>query len=421
MKSVCPQCGSTESRARFGAQRECRECGARFTPTKPVWERLIFAFVFLAPGLIFGVIAAFFCFMALEGPAARGMFRGAFLFGAFALLCFIQCIRELIGRREKPSQEDDRTSAGEPKEDEDLEVLAWPPPLVPQEEAEALVREIAEKHGAKRILRSLGNWPQKHLDHAIDHFAQQMDDDETPLVLLDASFLSNGKAGLLVTNRGLYSSFYSRPIWLADINDVSYVTPGLADHLLVHLFGGLYTVLSGIRRLQNRLQVNGKTVYSSGNPLRSTFWEELLTELAEAARGQHTEGEEKQKPSVVMLETALRVRENDFAEMRQIRNPSWNDLERSIRALDQDSHPSLRIWAGEVEKAPALEILGGNGKFVLREFGDGWIYYDPSAGEEEIEVCTGVPGHRAPAFYVCTDLQRVLEIARHYVQTGTPE
>jgi Sec-independent protein translocase protein TatA len=426
MRSICPQCGSSQSRRRSGAERVCRECGTRFTPTKPVWERSIFAFAFLVPGLLFAIVVVFLtlgALGALGGPPSPEALRVAVIFGVLALPCLVQGVRELIGRGKKTSQEDAGDSTDEAREDEDLQESTYPPPLVPQEEAEALVRDLAEKYKAKRILRSLGNLPPKQVANAAAHFASQMEEDETPLVLLDSSFLRNGKAGLLITNRALYSSFYAHPIWLADIDEVSYATPGLADHLAFHFFGGIiYAVFFGFRNLQNRLRVNGKTVYSSGNPLRWEFWIELLTELAaEARRRQRTEEEQPQKPSVVILEIARRVRVDDPAEMRQIRNPSWHDLERSIRALNQDSHPSLLIWSGEVEQAPALEILGGNGKYVLRELGDGWTYYDPSAGEEEIEVCKDPSGHRVPAFYVCTDLQRVLTIARHFVETGTPE
>jgi hypothetical protein len=329
------------------------------------------------------------------------------------------------------------------------------------------VRAIAEKYKAKGILRKLGNLREDHVANAIACFAQVMDDEETPLTLIDTSFLGNGKAGFLLTNRGLYSSFQSRPLWLSDIHDVSYATPGFERYLFLSLLtaailvlaylGGMmgagigellshiglpprpfslgWSILSlllslyyvvfvslGFRQLQTRLLVNGKAVYCGRNRLRGAFWTELLTALAEAARqAQVGEGDGRRKPSVVVLETTLRSHENESVEVRNIRNPSWRDLEQSIRDLDQQSHPSLRIWAGEVEQAPALDILGGSGKYSLRELGDNWVYYDPNGGEDEVEVCVSGAGYRCPAFYVCTDLDRVLEIARHFVETGTPE
>lgn len=423
MDTACPHCGSASTKRRSGAERVCRDCGTRFIAHTPFWERFLFALVFLVPGLILAAITIVCLLVAQQNGAGGGVLGGASAFGALALICFVQGVRELIGHSKRSSRKRNDSSAGDSSEGEYLEVIPSTPPLIPQEEAEDLVREIAEKHKAKGVLRSLGNIPEKKIDNAVASFAQPMQEDESPLALIDSSFLGNGKAGFLLTNRGLYSSFYSRPIWLADIERVSFAKPGFSDHLVAHLFGGLlYGVLFGFRQLQNRLLVNGKTVYSTGNRFLVGFWIELLTELAELAQQpQVVEDDIPQKPSVVILETALQIGEGGAAHMRPLRNPSWHDIERSIRALDQSSHPSLRIWAGEVEQAPALEILGGNGKYVLRELGDGWTYYDPSAGEEEVEVCTGIPGHRAAAYYVCTDLQRVLAIARHYIETGTPE
>lgn len=460
MKCVCPQCGSVETRRRSVAERVCCKCGTRFAPPTLRGERSIFALVFLVVALVLGVAALGLFEMALDVRARqrREIFFGfGSGVGILALMCFIQGLREL----EEPAEVSSGRAAGDSfsksVEAESLPFVLPCPPLLPEEEAERLVREVAEKHGAKRILQTLGRLRQMVVHNAAACFAQQMDDDETPLTLIDTSFLGNGKAGFLLTNRGLYSSYCLRPVWLADINDVCYTTPGFGIYFFLYLstagmivcayLGGMlgfvlpprpfspgWCILSGFfslylamyltfgsRQLRNRLLVNGKTV-CGGKRLRGDFWIELLWKLAEAARQTPaSESISKSKPNIVVLQIRQGAREGDSVEVLSRRNPAWHDLEQSIRALDQDSHPSLRIWAGEVEQASALDILGGNGKYVLRELGDGWVYYDPSASEEEIEVCTGLPIHRAPAYYVCTDLQRVLEIARHYIETGTPE
>jgi hypothetical protein len=431
MSAVCPRCGSTDSRSRFGSLgsvRICQDCGRHFSLPTPMWERLLVAALFLVPGLVLGIAAIGIILLTLNhGGPNPGTLRGGLGCGGFlivlAVLCLVQGFRELGGRVKKTTE----AFGVESLEDESVKVrrqehVVEAPPLVPIEQAESLVREIAEKHGAKGILRSLGHFRKGHLDNAASHFAHEMRDDETPLAFIDTSLLRNGKAGFLLTNRGLYSSFFRRPIWLTDIEDVSYARPGSLDFLTMYLLGGMiYLLLFGFKSLQDRLLVNGKVVYA-GNRLRANFWIELLTELAHAAREMEDSfGGITTAARIVVLEITLSQREGESIEVKQIRDPSWRQLEQSIRTLDQDSHPSLRIWAGEVEQAPALDILGGNGKYVLRELGDGWVYYDPSQGEEEIEVCTGLPGHRAPAFYVCTDLNRVLQIARHYFETGTPE
>ncbi len=428
MSAVCPNCGSADTRRRSGSKRACRSCGTRFTPPTPLWERLIFAALFLVPAVVIGIIGIGFILLPLgNGGVNPGAVRGGLgcggLLVTLAALCLVQGFRELAGRAKRPAEESDADSAGEILEVIDRDIADGAPPLVPQEEAESLLREIAEKYKVKGISRKLGNFRDDHLANAAARFAKDMEDDETPLALIDSSFLKNGKAGFLLTNRALYSSFSRRPFWLADIEEVSDARPGVGDYFAMWFLGVLiYGLLYGFRSLQYRLLVNGKIVYAGPTRLRGDFWIELLTELAEAARqAADSSGDIKAAPSIVVVEIARSRQEGEPIEFQQIRNPSWPQIEQSIRDLDQNSHPSLRIWAGEVEQAPALDILGGNGKYVLRELGDGWIYYDPSQSEEEIEVCTGLPGHRAPAFYVCTDLDRVLEIARHYFETGTPE
>jgi hypothetical protein len=96
------------------------------------------------------------------------------------------------------------------------------------------------------------------------------------------------------------------------------------------------------------------------------------------------------------------------------------EIEQCLGDLDSCGRPWVRLWSGEPEDSSALEILGGNGRYVLRE-SDGWTYYDPAGGEEEIEILPGDPGSRCPAYYVCRDLTQVLQIARQFGETGRCE
>ncbi len=252
-----------------------------------------------------------------------------------------------------------------------------------------------------------------------------MSDNETPLAFIDSSFLRNGKAGLLLTNRGLYSSFLSDPVYLSDIEEVHYVKPSLADILWMYTpFRGLRLLLKGMRHLQNRLLVNGEVVYASGNPLRSDFWIELLMTLSAAARDERPAPRHRmgtsQTAKEICLEITLCRGIQQPVEVRH-RNASWEQIALSIRDLDQEVRPSVRLWRGEPDQGLALDILGGNGKYVLREPGDGWIYYDPNQEADEVEVCLGGQGRRYPAFYVCFDLQKVFEIVRRFTDMGVFE
>ncbi len=99
--------------------------------------------------------------------------------------------------------------------------------------------------------------------------------------------------------------------------------------------------------------------------------------------------------------------------------PAWELVERSIRGLDGHSHPRVRLWAGPPGEPPGLDIIGGNGKYALREVGNGWVYYDPNGTDEEVKVQTSGAGHRCAAYYVCTDVERVLRIARRFFESGS--
>lgn len=365
MSVACPHCGSTESQRRagsLGSVRICDACGRQFSSPTPLWERLFFAALFIVPGLVFGLIAAFLFFGMLTNnlQAGGGGFGCLGVLSVFAALCLVQGFRELAGRARRPRDELDLDSPREVEEARSRESTSRLAPRIPQDQAESLVLEIAAKYGAKKILRKLGSIPEDHVDNAAAHFALDMREDETPLILLDTSFLQNGKAGLLLTNRGLYSSFRSRPFWLADINDVSCSTPGFERYVFLYLLtagilvfaylggmmgGGLGLLLShlgllprpfalgwsilsialslylvvfvfvGFRQLQTQLLVNGKAVYRGRHRLRRAFWIELLTALAEAAR-QVQAGKDggRRKPSLVVLETTVQSREGESVE-----------------------------------------------------------------------------------------------------------
>jgi hypothetical protein len=167
--------------------------------------------------------------------------------------------------------------------------------LVPKAQAEALVREVAERHRANQTLRRLGNFRADHLVNAAGHFARDLWPGETPLALLDTSLMQNAKAGLLVTNRNLYSSHLPYAIPLEDIDEVVYERPSMLDILLLTFLAPFhlavpYALFRGVKNLvedlKYRLLVNGEVVYSGGTRLRPAFWRELLLALAAARREQ---------------------------------------------------------------------------------------------------------------------------------------
>lgn len=423
----CPRCGSDDTRRRPGllvTGRVCLACRKRYSPKV---GGIVVALLFALPGLLFSLVAVMIGHFLIEsnpGNAGNTQF-GLLCGGIFAIPAFVffaLAIRELCGRR-KPAP----TTALREERDESLEELEHDVPvqlprLLPREIAEAIVRRLAEKYGLRGVVRKLGNFRASHLANAVKKFADQMGDDETPLTFVDRSFLSNGKAGFLVTNRGLYSSQLRHVLWLRDIHVVSYAPPDFIASLLP---------VPSLDK-QYRLFVNGKRAYAGQAFLAPDFWLDLLTALGEAAREKPLplleleadaastdffRPDAARRPKSVVLATVHTSSDGQPLEVRRFTDPTTDQIEQAIRDLDQRDRPSLRLLAGE-GVAAILEIRGGNGTYTLRQPGDGWVYYDPTAGDEQVEVCAG---ERCPAFHVCTDVNEVLRIARRFVETGAFE
>ncbi len=373
---------------------------------------------------MFGVAAAwvFLMMTAERQPVNPQGFLCCSVVAIFALLSIAKGIQELGKGRATTAPGDYHPEDFESdSEDESDRFPAETSALVPKEQAESIVRAIAKRHGAKGILRTLGNFRPEHLANAAARFAKEMTEDETPLAFLDTSVLKNGKSGFLLTNRAVYSSLIPFPIWLSDIDEVIYVMPGFGDYFEFWLLGAFYFLFRGIHSMQRRLRVNGQTVYATGNRVRAQFWVELLLTLAEAAREAKAAPPSirvNAPPRSVVLEIAVYRGGEQPDEIRRYRNAAWEQIEQGIRELDGDMLPSLRIWRGQPNEGTALDVLGGNGKYVLREVGDGWVYYDPNQEDEEVEVFRSGQGYRCPAFYVCTDLDRVLNIVRLFIDRG---
>ena len=453
----CPRCGSADTRQRpglFATGRVCHVCRKRFTPA--VGGKLL-VLVYAVPALAFAVAAVVIGRTIVESAPAstRNTNEGLLCSSTCAIpaLFFFMAIRQFRDRGKGPT-----TAVPGVQRDDFLEAREAPvpvplPPLVPRRVAEAIVRELADHYGLKGVLEKLGNFREADLANAKAAFADQMGEDETPLAFVDRSLMINGKAGVLVTNRGLYTSRFPHVVWLKDIVAVSYERPDGADialttfiiltsHTICFPIGLVFLMSGGLRRMQDRFIVNGKVVYRKAGFRTPAFWVELLIDLGEAARRvrlpvleleSHSAStdvflpgaqpltrtevfrpDSPRPPRSVVLATVHSAGEGQPPDVRRFSDPTAEQIEQAIRDLDARDRPSLRLSAGEGEGA-VLEIRGGNGKYTLRQPGDGWVYYDPSANEEEIEVCEG---HRCPAFYVCTELPTVLRIARHFVETG---
>jgi hypothetical protein len=439
--TVCPSCGESIPEVALQLSqpgRLCPLCRAPFSSRWPKSDKAPFVFLFFVAALIFAVAAVAIVQITAEIiPRDKSGLVCAAVPGLIAVICLFLGIWQMCRRPRKMALATHRSAATSAIV---TAVSLQPPWYLSKDRAEALVREMAEKHGVKGILRRLGNIREDHLANATSRFVHGMQDDETPLALVDTSFLRNGKAGLLLTNRGLYSSSSTQPVWLSFITKVSFAEPGFWDVLEVCIFAltilGVFAALTRLKRLRCRLFVNGEIAYI-GDRLNWEFWCELLPALGAAARAerlaysnQSGDPAERESPGrafllkpwePIVLETHHDRGDGPALEKQYHENPDWTEIEECIRKLDGHARPGARVWAGESEQAPALDIVGGAGRYALRENAGGWVYYDSSQGDEEVEVVRSSPGYRCQAFYVCTDLARVLAITAHFCRTGAFE
>jgi hypothetical protein len=125
---------------------------------------------------------------------------------------------------------------------------------------------------------------------------------------------------------------------------------------------------------------------------------------------------------VKVLELFLYSPEGVALEPVRIPNPSWDEVERCIRALDQYCHPLVRLCLSDDETDnDNLDILGGNGKYAIFQTCAEWIFYDPNKGDDEVEVWLSDQGSRWPDSNVCNDIERVIRIAREFFRNGSYE
>jgi hypothetical protein len=108
----------------------------------------------------------------------------------------------------------------------------------------------------------------------------------------------------------------------------------------------------------------------------------------------------------------------------EVRNPTWETVEATIRRLDRFRYPFVWLFrSAEVEQDPLPDysVIGGEGEFAMDWNADGAYhrYYDQSRGDEEIEIWRSDQGATFEAKYCCSSLDTVLSATRYFCEHGT--
>jgi hypothetical protein len=103
-------------------------------------------------------------------------------------------------------------------------------------------------------------------------------------------------------------------------------------------------------------------------------------------------------------------------------NPTWDQVEAAIRALDHHRLPFVFIGLREACRGEdCLSVLGGPNGYAITaaDSEGGWVqYFDPNHEGGEIAVWTSDQGFHPREQYVTYDLGLVLRVASYYAERG---
>jgi hypothetical protein len=113
-------------------------------------------------------------------------------------------------------------------------------------------------------------------------------------------------------------------------------------------------------------------------------------------------------------------------QSEKIANPTWDQVVTSIRRLDKFHYPSVLLFIGDNDEDPTVDcltIMGGEGVYwVALSAGkyDQLRLFDPDKGSKEVALWESDQGYSDHEFHVTYDIDLILRIARHFVETGEP-
>ena len=111
-------------------------------------------------------------------------------------------------------------------------------------------------------------------------------------------------------------------------------------------------------------------------------------------------------------------------ESRWLLDPSWEQAENSVKALDRFRRPFVWFYVNRDAADDAVaefEVVGGDGAYVMvgnQPDGSRLVYLDDSRGGEPVAVWTSDQGADVEAKHVCQDLATVLRTLQFFCDHG---
>ena len=107
-------------------------------------------------------------------------------------------------------------------------------------------------------------------------------------------------------------------------------------------------------------------------------------------------------------------------EAEKILSPTWPEVERAIRRMDNDCFPIVDLNTVESDEAEDIfNICGGAGRWALFQMMGEWQYEDPTGGEANVRLWESDQGYFCREKNILTDVEKVLRIVRQFFETGS--
>jgi hypothetical protein len=107
-------------------------------------------------------------------------------------------------------------------------------------------------------------------------------------------------------------------------------------------------------------------------------------------------------------------------------NPEWESVVTATRRLDKFQYPWIWLFIGDNDEDSTLDcltVVGGDGVYwvgLSAGVHDQLRLFDPEKSNREVELWTSDQGFADYEFHTTNDIEIVLQIARHFAETGQP-
>jgi hypothetical protein len=107
----------------------------------------------------------------------------------------------------------------------------------------------------------------------------------------------------------------------------------------------------------------------------------------------------------------------------EIAFPTWSQVETAVRRMENYCFPFVSLSVDNDpydDRLEAFWIIGGNGRWAMRQSAlDGWEYEMAGGGEEDVRLWESDQGYFCKAKNIVTDIEEVLRVTREFYESGS--